>query len=467
MTRNSNRLVVVGHGAAGLAAALSAAEAAQAAGRSIAITVLERATAAQAGGNTRWSPANIRMDSTDSVAPGFEADMQEASGGQGDPAYFRVLAARAPEAIGWLQRHGVAFASPPYYLSAGPRRIQPVGSGGTIVAQLTAAAEAAGIALCYETSAERLLTGPAGRLRGVAVRTAKGPATIEGGAVVLASGGFQGSAAMMTRQFGAKGGTVRIIAPGSGANQGDGIRMAAELAAEFAGDWDGMHIEPVDPRSNEPAPVVLVYPYGIVIDQDGRRFCDEGAGLMHETWETLARDIHFNRPGSIAYTILDSRLFEIEGIERAIRSDVPPYRADSIEELAYRIGIPADQLRRTVDEFNAAATGDIARFDAARRDGLKTEAALSPPKSNWARPLAHPPYLAYPLVGAIAYTFGGIATDEWAQVLGEAGPISGLYAAGEVTGHFYRTAPNAVAVLRALVFGRIAGQQAFSFLTGP
>jgi tricarballylate dehydrogenase len=40
----------------------------------------------------------------------------------------------------------------------------------------------------------------------------------------------------------------------------------------------------------------------------------------------------------------------------------------------------------------------------------------------------------------------------------------GLYAAGETTGHFYRIAPNAVSVLRALVFGQIAGRQAVEFL---
>ena len=66
-----------------------------------------------------------------------------------------------------------------------------------------------------------------------------------------------------------------------------------------------MHIEPVDPRSKGSAPVVLVYPYGIVVDQDGRRFLDEGGGLVHETWEAFARDIHFARPNGIAYAILD------------------------------------------------------------------------------------------------------------------------------------------------------------------
>ena len=50
-----------------------------------------------------------------------------------------------------------------------------------------------------------------------------------------------------------------------------------------------MHTEPIDPRSKNSAPVVLVYPYGIVVDRDGRRFFDEGGGLVHETWETFSR----------------------------------------------------------------------------------------------------------------------------------------------------------------------------------
>jgi tricarballylate dehydrogenase len=73
--------------------------------------------------------------------------------------------------------------------------------------------------------------------------------------------------------------------------------------------------------------------------------------------------------------------------------------------------------------------------------------------------------LAYPLVGGLAYTFGGLATNEKAEVIAERGSVPGLYAAGETTGHFYGTAPNAVAVLRALVFGRIAGREAVGFLS--
>ena len=465
MTQDLQRLVVVGHGAAGLAAALSAAEQARSLDLRIDITVLEKSHEAEAGGNTRWSPSYMRLDAPDRLAPGFEDDMQQSSSGLADQGYFRTLAENAVQTIGWLGTHGVEFVTPIYYLSAGPARIQPVGGGSAIVAKLADAAKRAGVKVLYETAVTGLVMAEGHRVCAVETRSSHGVTTaLKADAVILASGGFQGNAAMMGTHFGPGAKDLRLISPGTRFNTGDGIRMAMDQGASASGDWNGMHAEPIDPRSQNSAPVVLVYPYGIVVDQDGHRFFDEGGGLVHETWETFARDIHFGRPRIIAYAILDSRLFDIPGYKRAIRSEVPPYQSGSLEDIAAQIGIPAHNLRETIDAFNAAATGDVAQFDATRCDGLAAADTLNPPKSNWARPITKPPYLAYPLVGAVAYTFGGLATNERAEVLSERGPMPGLYAAGETTGHFYRTAPNAVSVLRALVFGRIAGREAASFL---
>jgi tricarballylate dehydrogenase len=462
MARDPQKLVIVGHGAAGLAAAVSAAEQARGLGLPVEITLLEKSREDEAGGNTRWSPSNMRLDAPDRISPAFEDDMQEASGGLADQDYFRTLADNAVPTIGWLQGHGVEFITPLYYLSAGPARIQPVGGGSAIVAKLRDAAKQAGVKFAYDSPVSRLIMEGDG-VSGVEARCSDGVITLDADAVILACGGFQGNPAMMRAHFGPGAEIIKLIAPGTRFATGDGIRVATEQGASISGDWNGMHIEPVDPRASNSAPVALVYPYGIVVDQDGRRFFDEGGGLMHETWEALARDIHFSRPNNIGYAILDSLLFEIDGYERAIRSEVPPYRAQSIEQLAARIGVPAGNLRQTVDAFNAAATGDPAGFDASRCDGLATS-GLNPPKSNWARAITKPPFLAYPLVGAIAYTFGGLATNAKAEVLCERGPMPGLYAAGETTGHFYRTAPNSVAVLRALVFGKIAGREAVEFI---
>jgi tricarballylate dehydrogenase len=461
------RLVVVGHGAAGLSAAVAAAEMALDRRLDVEITLLEKAAAETAGGNTLWSPSYMRLDAPDRVAPDFEAAMLDATGGR-DAAYFHALARDAPATVAWLERHGVAFCTPPYYLAAGPLRIQPVGGGRALVAALSAAAKQLGVTIRYGCPASDIVSAERGGVAGVAVRSGAvgGAETVAADAVVLACGGFAADGEMMRAHFGPGGETMPLISPGTHFNTGDGIRIGIARGALTSGDWNGMHAEPIDPRSKNSAPVVLIYPYGIVVDRDGRRFFDEGGGLVHETWEAFARKIHFETPGGTAFAVLDSRLFEISGFERAIRSEVAPFEADTLPELAALAGIDAAGFTRTVVAFNAAATGDPARFDAARCDALAASASLDPPKSNWARAIEKPPFLAYPLIGAVAYTFGGLATDARARVLGRDGLLPGLFAAGEITGHFWGTAPNAVSVLRALVFGRTAGREAISYLGG-
>jgi len=459
----SRSIIVVGQGAAGLTAALAAAEDARKRGTALTVTLIDKAPEAEAGGNTRWSPSNMRMAASDRVEPSFVQDMLAATRFQGDEAYFTRLADEAPATVAWVAAHGIDFIQPVYYLAKGPPRIQPNGGGPALMAALTQAAKKAGVSFRYGCAAQSLVIDN-GRVAGLTVSHAGGEETLAANAVVLACGGFQGNAAMMREHFGAGAETMRLISPGTRFNTGDGIRIAQTAGATFSGDWNGMHAEPVDARSKNSAPVVLVYPYGIVVDKNGRRFCDEGGGLVHETWEWLARTIHFNTPGSVAYAILDSRLRDIPDFGRAIRSEVPPAEADTLPALAHRIGVDPAHLTATVAAYNAACTGDPARFDATRCDGLAAAAQLSPPKSNWARAIERPPYLAYPLVGAVAYTFGGVATDTSARVLNGGVPIVGLYAAGEITGHFHGTAPNAVSILRALVYGRIAGQAAVANL---
>jgi tricarballylate dehydrogenase len=458
------RLVIVGHGAAGLAAAVAAAQAAHRDGVAAEITLVEKAPVEAAGGNTLWSPSYMRLDATDRVAPDFVDAMLDATGGRGDRHYFNALAANAVTTVAWLEQHGVRFCAPPYYLAAGPLRIQPVGGGRVLVGTLARAAQRLGVTTRYDSSAVEIVRTDGGRIAGVLVSEQDRTHMIPADAVILAAGGFQADGAMMRTHFGPGGETLRLISPGTHFNSGDGIRIAAAHGAMTSGDWNGMHAEPIDPRSRSSAPVVLVYPYGIVVDRTGRRFFDEGAGLVHETWERFARRIHFETPGGIAYAILDSRLLGISGYERAIRSEVAPYQADTLDGLAGLAGIDRAGLASTVEAYNAAASGDPAQFDATRCDGLAAAATLDPPKSNWARAIVTPPFLAYPLIGAVAYTFGGLATDARARVLGKDGPLGGLYAAGEISGHFFGTAPNAVSVLRALVFGRIAGREAISFL---
>jgi len=457
MPTTSASLVVIGQGAAGLAAALAAAEAASGA---VGVTLLEKATEDEAGGNTRWTPAYMRMAAFDRVEQSFVHDMLEATRGRGDETYFARLAGDAPATVAWIAGHGVRFHQPDYYLAKGPPRIQPVGGGAAIHDGLKRAAAAAGVLFRYAAAAQGLVSNDD---RITAVQLASGE-TMPADAVVLACGGFQADRAMMREHFGPGGDCVPLLAPRAGHNGGDGIRMALAAGADSSGDWSGMHSEPIDPRSQSSAPVMLLYPYGVVVDRSGRRFFDEGGGLVHETWEWFSRHIHFALPGRQAYAILDRRVRDIPDWQRATRSEVPPVEAETLEALAQAIGVDGAGLAATVAAYNAACTSDAGQFDATRCDGLTAASTLQPPKSNWARALAEPPFLAWPLIGAVAYTFGGIATNHRAEVLRGGTPLPGLYAAGEITGHFYGTAPNAVSVLRAFVFGRIAGREAVAYI---
>src|SRR5271169_6741749 len=103
MSKVPHRLVVVGHGAAGLTAAVAAAEAARSQGRAVEITLVEKATQEAAGGNTLWSPSYMRLDASDRIAPDFEDAMMEATGGCGDRLYFHTLAENATATVAWLE----------------------------------------------------------------------------------------------------------------------------------------------------------------------------------------------------------------------------------------------------------------------------------------------------------------------------------------------------------------------------
>ena len=191
-------IVVAGHGAAGLCAALSALEAARERGVQARVTVLERAPEADCGGNSRWSPSNIRMLSPEAMEPGFVDQVLAQSGGKADRRYFERLAAEAPATARWLQGLGVAFHTPPYYLAKGPARIQPVGAIGVLYEALWRAAKAAGVEFLYERELRRLLTED-GRITGV--ETGPDGAVLRADAVVLACGGFAGSAEMLRRHL--------------------------------------------------------------------------------------------------------------------------------------------------------------------------------------------------------------------------------------------------------------------------
>ncbi|KAK5464880.1 hypothetical protein LTS15_001443 [Exophiala xenobiotica] len=116
-------------------------------------------------------------------------------------------------------------------------------------------------------------------------------------------------------------------------------------------------------------------------------------------------------------------------------TDQEPEQSDTIEGLAEKLGLDPKELKKTVDEFNAATNEN--EFDLMKLDGKRTT-GLSPDKTNWAQPINTPPFYGYPMKAQLTFTYGGLKCDLDSRVLATTGvPIPGLYAAGELSGLFY------------------------------
>lgn len=468
-------VVVAGCGIAGLSAAVAASEC------GARVAVLERAPIEERGGNTRYTEAYLRMKSETEVTDDFETHLAENAGGYLDPVLVgattqpyehwppivKALSCADPEVIAafakaagptvqWLKRFGIRFDFlPTQFLTRSQPRLLPIGGGLALIEALAAEAERRGVAFFYETTAMQLVQDDSGAVTGLRARD-KGnrPVEFTGNAVVLACGGFEGDAEMQTRYIGPRAIFLRPVARGGYYNRGEGIRMALAIGAAPCGDFGSYHAEPIDPRSGRPEPSVFIFPYGVLVNQEGKRFTDEAPGTVDAVYESVTRQI-FNQPDGIAYVILDDKINDVPNKQLAVRTDQPAISADTIAALAQKLKVPPDVLEETVRTFNLCCVPGV--FRPLELDHLATR-GLNPPKSNWARAIDRPPFSAYPIISSNVLTFGGLKVNTKAQVLNRDGAvIPGLYAAGEVVGMYYKTYTGATSVLKGAVFGRLAG----------
>jgi tricarballylate dehydrogenase len=388
--------------------------------------------------------------------------------------YCRKLEQETPETLRFIEERGVELVFPEYPFAhtfdGGVPGVTPpglpIGGGAAIVAALFKELEKhANVDIQYETEAIRLTVSDSGMVDGLIVRGNDGLfRRLGAGSVLLACGGFEGNAEMLTRYLGERACDLPLIAPGIANNRGDGLRMALELGADTAGQFDMIHAEPVDVRTTKADAVLYTYTGGIFVNQHAQRFFDEGKDTWDNTFELIGYEI-WRHQDQKAYWIGDAKTMAVPNVAMGMLSDVAPEQADTIGELATKLGLSSDSLTQTISAFNAATTPG--RFEPDRLDG-KTTVGLTPPKSNWAVPLDSPPFVGIPLTAAICFTYGGVRTDLHARVVTPSGlPVPNLYAAGEVTGLFYHEYPPATSVLRSLTFGRIAGAHAVERLASP
>ncbi|MFT5507793.1 MAG: tricarballylate dehydrogenase [Hyphomicrobiaceae bacterium] len=478
---NTADVIVVGSGIAGLSAAATAAQG------GARVILLERAPREDRGGNTRWTEAFMRMKSEDEVTDDFEAhfmanaghhldpslvqemagDFESRSGiaktlGMTDPDVISRFADKAGPTLQWLKSFGVKFDFlPSYLITTCTTRLAPIGGGLALVEALSDWVEDNDVDVRYETSARGLIHDEDGAVVGV-ISSGKVNKTSDllAPSVILACGGFEGNSEMMVHYLGGQARYLRPVARGGYYNKGEGIRMALAAGAAPSGDYSRFHAEPLDPRSGEPEPIVLIFNYGVLVNAKAERFVDEAPATVDATYEAITRDIH-EQPQSIAYAVFDARIEDVPNWRRAVRSDVPPFEASTLAGLAEQMGVDATSLQRTMEAYNTACPEDDGSFKPLEVDGLATAQDYVPPKSNWARRIETAPYMAFPIMCGNCFTFGSLKVDPDARVLNTDGEaIPGLYAAGETMGIYYGTYTGATSVLRGAVFGRIAGEGA-------
>ncbi len=484
-------VIVVGAGNAALVAALSARE------QGARVLVLEAAPKDLRGGNSRFSGGIFRFAHSGlehlqpllteegakwvdrvTIAPyepqRFKDDIDMVCQGRSDQALINTLIDSSYNTMAWMQGYGVRWELvvdklfDPAKLPPGERYAVPPGGavratneGIGLMYDLFNAVEAAGIEVRYDAPVQQLLmTGS--RCVGVQVRSADGFEELRAQSVVLGCGGFESNPELRLRYLGSGWDLVKVR--GTRFNQGTVLMAALAAGAAPAGHWGGAHASPLDAHAPDVGELSLTdrmsrysYPYCLLVDRDGQRFVDEGED---EVWLTYAKTGWAIRAqqGARGWQIFDQQTAHL--LEPRYATGIP-VEADTLDDLAAKLGVATDGLRATVADFNAACA-DRAGFDAFSKDGLRTAAPGQPAKSNWALPLDRPPYVAYAVTCGITFTYGGLHIDTSAQVIDNVGWVmEGLYATGEIAGgFFFHNYAAGSGLMRGATFGRIAGREA-------
>lgn len=141
--------------------------------------------------------------------------------------------------------------------------------------------------------------------------------------------------------------------------------------------------------------------YGIIVNSASKRFYDEGQRHLFATFEMVALYCWKDHDQK-CYFITDEPIMKrFKGSWVYETTDIPPEKADTIEELAEKLGLVPQELKKTVDEYNAAVNDKP--FDLMKLDG-KATTGLNPNKTNWAAKIEKGPFYGYPLTANLTFT---------------------------------------------------------------
>ena len=420
-------VVVVGAGAAGLSAGLKAVQD----GKNV--IILEKlgvigGASAMAGSGTMatgstWQKEDGYEDSPEQLVE----DMMENGHNKNDRATVELFANTIGEAFDWLvDENGAAV---PYQRSGEPTRTYSgVGRGAGVCQSLCDKFLAEGGTLLLNTPATALIIND-GAVTGVMAEGEGKAYTINAKAVVLASGGYGANDELVPDEYKA------FVYAGHAGAEGDAIAMVEPLDADLI-NMDLINTQPnsmILPSGLgqycNPGVSRAYAAGGFMVNQDGERFFNEQANAWDLMQAMKANDAQYLIMDQAAFDgfnagMTGSKIYTMEDVETWLADDYegqPVMKtAATLEELADKLGIPADALSASAQAFNeAAASGSADEFG-------RTPAAAQSEEG---------PYYALEMHIRYYASLGGLHINDGMQVLNtQQEAIPGLYAAGEVVG---------------------------------
>jgi tricarballylate dehydrogenase len=448
-------VLVIGGGNAALCAALMAVEA------GASVMLLEAAPREWRGGNSAHT-RNLRCmhDAPQDVLveaypeEEFWQDLLKVTGGQTDEALARLVIRASATCRPWMVRHGVRFQpSLSGALHTARTNAFFMGGGKALVNAFYRSAERLGVQVRYGAPVDRIeLDGD--RFKAAYVKGER----IEARACVLAAGGFESNREWLREAWGqnAQGEwpVDNFLIRGTRFNQGVLLRQLLDLGADSIGDPTQAHMVAIDAR----APLydggictrIDCVSLGVVVNREAKRFYDEGEDFWPKRYAIWGRLVA-QQPGQLGYSIIDAK---------AIGRFMPPVfdgvKADTLPELANKLGLDEATFMQTLNDYNAACR--VGTFDHTALDDCHTD-GVAPAKTHWARPVDTAPFYGYMLKPGITFTYLGLRTDATAAVHFNGAPSENLFVAGEmmagnVLGKGYTAG---VGMSIGTAFGRIAG----------